>query len=255
MVSFGEPCSFSCKYCYTRSGSFENYQQRSASEIIEALRHFPKDSYDYIYVSCDMEPFVDQARALDLLSVLSELDKTIHFTTKAKLSSKTIAELGNINNRMKRLGTLLIPAVTITSWESSPLLEPNPIPGPEERLATIRALWQSGLDVVLALRPFLPFVTLDEYRKIIDFSAEYIACVLGGVLYFDQDGVMEKDLGHQIPDYITAPMNFVDRPGRWKVYLGEDKRFFLESYCNSLGIPFFMTSTPAMKFLSTRKRG
>jgi DNA repair photolyase len=246
MVSFGEKCVFKCKYCYTSASTFENYPNRNADLIVDAIRNFPDRNFENIYISCDMEAFVDQKRAIELIKKLVTLDKDIHFTTKMILSDTTIESIARINDELNQNGRMLIPAITICAMESSKELEPD-IPSPHERIETIIKLNEKGLKVILAMRPFLPSVGLNEYKEILDLTAKHIESVLGGMLFLDLEGNIERKLGLNIENFQLQPMYFIDKPGMWKVYIGEREQRFVEEYCKYLKKDFFMTSPPAIE--------
>ena len=96
------------------------------------------------------------------------------------------------------------------------------------------------------MRPFLPSISSDEYKEILNITSKYIESVIGGVLFFDLDGNIERRLGYKINNFQLRPMYFIDKPGIWKVYLGESQQHFVESYCKYLEKDFFMTSPPAI---------
>jgi DNA repair photolyase len=252
MVSFGEKCAFKCKYCYTSAPTFENYPNRDTDQIVDAIRDFPDKNFENIYVSCDMEAFVDQKRAIELIEKLATLDKDIHFTTKMNLSDTTIRSIARINDELNQNGRMLIPAITICAMKSSKELEPYPIPPPYERIKTIIKLSEKGLKVILAMRPFLPSVSISEYKEILDRTAKHIECVLGGVLFLDLEGSIEKMLGYSIKNFKLQPMYFIDKPGMWKVYMGEREQRFVEEYCKYLMKDFFMTSPPAIESIKRK---
>lgn len=252
MVSFGEKCVFDCKYCYTFAPAFENYPRRNADQIVKSLKSFPNRNFDNVYISCDMEPFVNQKRAVKLIEKMVTLQKDIHFTTKMCLSEDTIARLERLNDGLNQKGHMLIPAVSICAWESSRKLEPSPIPTPYERIETIMRLKENGFRVILAMRPFLPSVAISEYKEILDLAAKHVECVLGGVLFFDLDGNIERRLGYCIRNFEIQPMYFVDKPNIWKVYVGEREKTFIKDYCGHLMKDFFMTSPPAIESIKRK---
>lgn len=252
MVSFGEKCVFKCKYCYTLPSCFENYPKLNIDQIINAVKNFPEKNFENIYISCDMDAFENQQRAIELIEKLAVLNKDIHFTTKTILSDVTIERIANINYELIQKGRMLIPAISICAMESSKKLEPDPIPTPLERIETIIKLKEKGLKVILAIRPFLPSVRISEYKEILDCTANYIEAVLGGTLFFDLEGTIEKRLGYNIEDFRLQPMYFIDKPGMWKVYIGHRERNFVENYCKHMEKDFFMTSPPAIESIKRK---
>jgi DNA repair photolyase len=252
MVSFGEPCIYGCAYCYASMAPFEHYPRRTVSEIVNAISAYPQLSFDNIYVGCDMEPFVDESRALELLSALMVFHKTIHVTTKVCLSDDTISAMAGLDTLARSWGAMLIPGVSICATSNSSRLEPPPIPSYKSRLYLIQRLSTKGLRVVLAMRPFIPSVSLAEYDEILDNVTGQVDCVLGGVLYADLGGVVESRLGYQLPDTHVQKMHFVDSSAMWKVYPGERERYHVGQRCLKTGLDFYMTSPPAIEAIKHR---
>ncbi|MCX6803298.1 MAG: radical SAM protein [Candidatus Diapherotrites archaeon] len=249
IVSFGQKCCFDCKYCYTFSKNFDNFTKRSAKEIFKALQKLDCKKFDTIYLSCDMEPFVNEKEAVKLIMLLSGLGKNIHFTTKKVLSKSTLNSLVKINNALQKKGCLLIPAVTIAAMKSASFLEPAPIPSVEDRINFIKTLSKCGFKVIFAMRPFLPVVGLEEYKGLIDLVKNDVACVLGGIFYFDSEGVIEGRIGCKINLCEESLMDFVDNYSKWYVYSGEKEREFVNAYCAKNNIKFFMRSKPAINYI------
>ncbi len=102
------------------------------------------------------------------------------------------------------------------------------------------------------MRPFLPTVGLNEYREILDLTAGHIECVLGGEFYFDLDGIVEKRLGVTIDNFELERLHFIENPTTWKVYKGVRERSFVEEHCKYLDEKFFMTSSPAIKWIKSK---
>lgn len=252
MVSFGEKCALNCKFCYTFSSDFENYPKRNIYEIVKSLKEFPDQSYKTIYVSCDMESFINQSRATELIENLSTLNRSIHFTTRMNLTEATIGRLKKVNDYLMEKNLMLIPAISVSSFQNSIYFEPPPTPSPLERIETIKILHKNNFKVILALRPFLPIVNLNEYKEILDYTAEYVECILGGVFYFDQEGILENRLGIKISDYEISSLDFIENSKLWKIYKGTREKDFIEQYCKQLNKNFFMSSTPAINWIKSK---
>ncbi len=255
MVSFGEPCVYACRYCYASAPPFKGYPRRAGQEIIKAVEGYAPDSFDNIYVSCDMESFVDQRRALDLLEGLMVFRKTIHFTTKVPLCDDIVGSIAQLDTVARTWGGMVIPAVSICATSSASRLEPPPVPSFEARFDLVRRLSAKGLRVVLAMRPFIPTVPLSEYDEILGSLAGHIDCVLGGVLFADLGGLIERRLGSRLGDCDERLMYFVEQPQRWKVYEGTRERAHVAARCREIGLEFYMTSPPAIESIKQRCLG
>lgn len=253
MVSFGEKCKYDCKYCYSFSRSFEGYPSRSTEQIFSKISILDEKNFDIIYVSCDMDSFVNQERALALLQKLSLLNKHIHFTTKSVLRSDIIDQINIVRKKLKKNGLFLIPAITIATIGSTAHYEPYPIARPVERAELLHKFKSLGFKTILAVRPFLPFVKISDYKQIIDIASSSCDAILGGVFYFDTAGDVERRLGGSIEEYNLTKLPFIKDSDIWKMYEGRKEQSFFTQYCRDLGKPFFMDSESALTYLCAKQ--
>ena len=162
MISLGPlsdkaPCPHKCAFCYTQDG-FSNYASLPIEQIINFLKT-NSGKYKIIYISGDTDSFAPprKQKGLELLDEVSkEFDIDILFTTRTVFNGEDLNKLETISKRQKNKGKLLFGCISITRYHSCEFLEPKPIPTPEERLKTLKALKNLGLVTVLAMRPFQP---------------------------------------------------------------------------------------------------
>lgn len=253
-LSKGKYCTYSCPFCYV-GGDFLSYASLTVDEIVEWVASV-QEPYDVIYVSCDTDSFAPprEAEALALLHRLSQLGVDLLFTTRAVLSDTTVAHMEKIAASMARGDRTLIGCVSLAQL-SVPHLEPHPIPSPQERLAQLGRLRAAGLQTVLALRPFLPNVPLDDYRELVRLGAPEAMVVLGGVWYHDRAGVMQDAVlqGQRFEraeaDSILRRMDFDSNDAEWQVYEGDEAERAVRQACEESGVPMFMRSRPAIEWL------
>jgi len=253
-LSKGKYCTYSCPFCYV-GGDFLSYASLTRAEIVEWVGAV-KEPYDIIYVSCDTDSFAPprEAEALALLNDLAEIGVDLLFTTRAVLSDTTVAHMERIAARLADRGRMLIGCVSVAQL-SVPHLEPHPIPEARERLAQLERLRDAGLQTVLAVRPFLPNVPLDDYREIVRIGAAGASAVLGGVWYHDQAGVMqraampERGAEDGEPESALRRMDFDANDVEWRVFEGEEAERAVREACRARGLPMFMRSRPAVELL------
>lgn len=247
-------CAYRCPFCYV-GGEFLSYATLSPEEIIRWLSSRP-EPINVVYVSCDTESFWPPrraARAVDLLEMLATLGIDVLFTTRAILPVKLRDRLSAVAVSLESQGHMLIGCVSVLQL-TVPNLEPAPIRTPHARLDQLRDFHERGLRSVLALRPFLPAVPIEDYLRIIEISHTYADVVLGGVWYADETGEMMAATGVEGAEtsdapYIRGPMDFDNNNATWRIYESREVEAEVRERCVDLGVPFFMRSTPAIDWL------
>lgn len=188
LVPVGEPCSFGCRYCYTRGGEV-GLSPVSAEDILSRFRQFAYETpFETIQFGYDGDPFSHPERGIAMLQQLARLGKHVNFSTKASLDSPTLAALGDIHRDMEGAGTTLSALVSLSCWDSAASVEPH-TPSPHERMLTVAHLSSMHIPVFITLRPILPHIADSEYERIVDegISAGCEGFVLGP-LYADAHG-------------------------------------------------------------------
>lgn len=166
LVPVGEPCPFGCRYCYTRGGEV-GLARVEAEDILSRLQEFAQQTpFETIQFGYDGDPFARPERGLAMLSRLTAMGKHVNFSTKALLEGSIITALSEMVHSMKSQGTTLSALVSLSCWESAPVVEPH-TPSPAERMRTVANLAQSGIPVFIAIRPVLPHLPDTEYERIV----------------------------------------------------------------------------------------
>jgi len=246
-------CTFSCKFCYLRSEDFSSYISLPVPDIINWVRNL-ETPFDIIYVSGDTDTFAPPRteQALDLLENLCEFKVDILFTTRAVFKDSHLLRLSEIQRVQSNNKKMLIGCVSITQL-NHPHLEPKPIPSPQSRIEQLRKFKEIDLKSILAMRPFLPIIPLEDYKQIIDYTKDHVDLILGSHWFADPKGKLEEDVfqGHMPTDssFVYEKMDFDINDAFWKVYKSESLEQGVREYCDLLKIPFFMRSKPAIDFL------
>lgn len=166
LVPVGEPCPFGCRYCYTRGGEV-GLARVEAEDILWHLQEFAQYTpFETIQFGYDGDPFARPERGLAMLSQLAAMGKHVNFSTKALLEGPILAELSELRRMMEARGTTLSALVSLSCWESAPVVEPH-TSSPAERMRTVANLTSSGISVFIAIRPVLPHLPDAEYERIV----------------------------------------------------------------------------------------
>ena len=261
MVSLGplsttKYCTHSCPFCYVQT-HFDPYASMSIADISDWLKNQRKP-FDIIYISGDTDSFAPPRAdiAIKLLEKLCDFGVDLLFTTKALLFPQHIAALHEIQKFLARKHKFLFGCVSIAQL-SMPYLEPEPIPSPQQRIEQLHNFRSNGLISVLTMRPFLPVVPADEYIKLVDLAKNFADLVLGEVWYADKEGILEQKVFRgPTPKEIKFTHHKMDFDGNkttWKVFEAKDIKQRVKKHCQSLSIPFFMRSRPAIEWIRQHK--
>ena len=188
LVPVGEPCSFACKYCYTRGGEV-GPARVDIEEILEPLQAFlSSEDVETLQFGYDGDPFARPERGLAMLTRLAELKKNVNFSTKALIQGDLLDALEKIKFKMEDDRRTLSALVSLSCWDSALQIEPH-TPSPAERMNTIRNLEQIGIPTFISVRPILPHIEDCEYEQIIHAGVE-ANChgFIFGPLYADDRG-------------------------------------------------------------------
>lgn len=260
MVSLGplsskRYCTYACAFCYVHA-DFSKYPSLSIDEIVHYLKRHAGE-FDIVYVSGDTDSLAPPRtdRGVELLDALATLRTDVLFTTRAQLESAELDHLAALNERLKKQNNILFGCISISRLRSAPHLEPPPVPPPERRLEVLRGLHVRGIVSVLAMRPFLPIVPVEEYLELVRMAAGYVDVVLGEVWYADKRGVIERQVLGEVGvaglTFEEHRMPFDKNPAVWKVWESKEVRERVEDYCSGAKIPFFMRSRPAVLHVRT----
>lgn len=260
MVSLGplskkKYCTYSCPFCYVDAG-FLSYATMTIEETVEWLESH-KDKFDIIYVSGDTDSFAPprMEEGIELLEALSKFDVDLLFTTRAVLKEPYLLRLRALKERLSEHGKLLFGCVSIAQLHHS-YLEPKPIAPPQERIEQLTTFKHLGLISVHAMRPFLPVVPIEEYLELVDLVKDKVDIILGEVWYADKGGILESAVFKgSIPnnlEYSEHEMDFDENNAIWNVYESKEVETAVSKKCSELNIPFFMRSSPAVKWARSK---
>lgn len=258
MVSLGplrgkRYCTYRCPFCYVNA-DYDSYGALELAQIVAWIEQQNPMAFDAIYISGDTDSFAPPrlAEGMSLLEAVSEFNKDVLFTTRAKFGVEELDRAEKVASRLRSQQRWLFGCVSIAQV-SVPSLEPAPIPPAEVRARQVIEFHNRGVVSVLTLRPFLPNVPLSDYDRILDLCGSSVDVVLGGDWYADDHGVLEQAVLRCAPAVATpatrmAEMPFDSNAAMWKVHHLPTHVEFVRRACTTRGLPFFMRSEPALEY-------
>jgi len=264
MISLGSwkpnaHCPYSCLFCYV-PGGFLQYSSLQINDICTYLLG-RKNEFEIIYISGDTDSFAPPRLedGLNLLKLLAtEFEKDILITTRIAMDIDIVKQLKEISNILSAKNKKLFVCISISSPDGDRRIEPLPIPPVNSRIDTLSLLRENGLYSILAMRPFLPIYNSNDYMGLISSVAPSVDLVLGEVWYHDPDKVMWTKLTGNPLIYkgmsSKTKMRFNASDKEWEVWNDPEMEKIISDYCESLSIPFFMESSPAIKYLRAQDK-
>jgi len=268
MVSLGPAndknyCFFDCQFCYVH-GPFPKYESATPEEILSWLLQNVGE-FDVIYVSGDTDSFAFKRskEAIRLLRLIGEnieaLRAEVLFTTRYVFSDDENEELGRIARTIRQSGRLLIGCVSVCQLHHQEL-EPAPVPSPYDRIDQLGVWKHLGLATVLAIRPFIPGVSVSDFVQLATHGVRFADVVIGGHLYVDRQGEIEPKLNQAMSGWRSNEHTFVDQPldfsstdEVWREVQHTEAEVAVRSVCRQLGKPFHMRSTPAVDHIKKNR--
>ena len=267
MVSLGpltalKHCPYSCAFCYVQD-DFNSYPSVSEDRLIEFLRE-NEGKYNIIYVSGDTDSFAPprtEAGLNLLLRISKEFNCNLLFTTRTIFSKIQLEIISEVVKNQKANGKQLYACISITRYSDElSYLEPFPIPSPKDRINTLKGLYDAGATTVLAMRPFLPVVPIDDYLTILDKTRGYVDIALGEHFYFIRDGkickrVFPEGITDDIEKNITRnnKMSFDTNNSDWDIWYSAEYEEAIRKKCEQYDIVFSMHSSDAIKKHARKK--
>lgn len=263
MVSLGplgekKYCTYSCAFCYVQDG-FWKYKSMCVKDICSFLVE-NREKYEIIYISGDTDSFAPPRtnQGLELLSCICDnIDKDVLFTTRTVFSDDDMDMIIHAKQQLENKGKDLFACISITSPIEERSIEPMPIKTIEERIEQLALFKKSGIYSILAMRPFLPIYTIEQYRELVLKVNGKVDCILGERWYFHQDDIIFNRVmqGRKIEkgNVDLTKMDFDDNLSDWNLWYDKELEKDIQELCGQLTIPFYMRSSPAVKYLKGLK--
>ncbi|MDO8486482.1 MAG: radical SAM protein [Candidatus Staskawiczbacteria bacterium] len=176
-------CPLNCTYCFVKDINFNQkkkvpYLSERQYQLITEL----PEEISLIMLGCDTEFFQSKKNSLDILRKLIALHKDISVITKLELSNAFIKNLKEIDRELTKNGNLFSFSVSIPCMESAKEWEPK-APHPLKRIETLKLVHQAGIKTLVAIRPLLPNISVEELSRIIEPTKDYCCGYYSGPLY------------------------------------------------------------------------
>jgi DNA repair photolyase len=264
MISLGpltahKYCPYSCAFCYVQSDEWGRYTELSNEEILEFLRaEKEKNTFKTIYISGDTDSFAPPRtlRALELLTDILEFNVDVTITTRYAFANDELDKLAAISDLYRKNGLVLSAAISIPRLTSHDYLESANTPSPQKRIEFLSRLKSRGISTILAMRPLLPIISLEEYKQLILECKDYVDAVLGEIWYIDKNKIIENRVLINNEDknikFENHLMDFNIGNDLWEAWSDTKLVSELHDYCKSLSLPFFMRSQSALDYIKSK---
>ena len=118
------------------------------------------------------------------------MGKDISVITKLSLSEAYIKEISLIAKEIEKNGNVFSFSVSLPCFSEKSLKKYEPrAPSPERRIKTLKNVSDTGIPVMVAVRPLLPDIENSELVKIIDLTKDFVVGYYSGPLYLKQDKI------------------------------------------------------------------
>lgn len=176
-------CPLDCRYCFVDDMNFNQKKGVSylTEEQFELIEKLPED-IKLIMLGCDTEFFQNRRQSLEILERLAKHSKDISVITKLPLSAEFVERLQEVNTRLGQSDNLMAFSISLTGLESAKFWEPK-VPSPEKRIETLKNVHNADIKTMVALRPLLPAVPVNELEDIIRQTKDYCVGYYSGPLY------------------------------------------------------------------------
>ena len=248
-VSFDELCPYECKYCYTYGIKREKI--RTTQEIVNSIA---EKKFDVIYVSQKNDNFANPLKGLDLCRQLFQKYRTnIFIITRNVFNDSELVELEKLKADIGSENKQIFIAVSLNAIDSIDICEnTDRVCSPKERIEFLKKLSDKGFTPILMLRPIFPdtIIPVEECLQIIDRTHSYISCVVSSGLGVNQDildrlGINESQFSYnQNQEYLQGAIDCEIK------FINVDYEIQkISQKCQSLKIPMFEHSMPALNYL------
>lgn len=223
-------CPNKCQYCFE---TFNDYPFSEISYVeIENLDNC------IIYPACNTELL-----CIDKLNAFFEdyISKSKHFnifsfSTKNKIKESDSSSIAKINNRLKEknIGEIKI-SISLSNKHKINEIEQNSAIY-EERLSLAKKLCQNGIKTTVIIKPILPFISVDEYKEIInDFVSIGVCHFVTGNLYFQENTpFFEKYIKGKGYNVTSKNIHWIKNTPTWQYIDSNNTIQELSEYINSL---------------------
>lgn len=257
LVPVGKPCTFGCRYCYTR-GRDIGLARLQIEDILADFQQFAREaSFETIQFGYDSDPFSQPERGLMMLSQLAQMHKHVNFSTKALLDGPLLDVLRTIRGSLEISDKRLSALVSLSCWDSASTVEPH-TPSPQKRMLTVANLKNIDIPTFISVRPILPNIHDREYERIADEGIQ-AGCdgFILGPLYADARGRFVRFIPQVQLDRIphqTSKVGWSPHTPTWTRYEDTARLQRLLYMIQQKGGRTFLSSADAMTCIQQKER-
>ena len=201
LFSAGMSCKTGCQYCFSKWDSYHHLPQ-----LRDYILH---EKNSIIYPCCDGD-FSNQEDLIESIKKIAEnMDKVyVSISTKNFISNDALAALAQLNQNLlsENKGFVKL-SISFSNISMINEMEPGSI-SYAARLSLARQIRETSILFAVTIKPVLPFVSSEEYCRIIDDFSIYTKYFLLGGLYLNP----KSDF---YTKYITADYLIQKRKVEW----------------------------------------
>ncbi len=246
-VSFGGVCPYKCKHCYTFIPGYKYDVESDIDLLVQPLK--TKSHIDIVYVSGHRENFVNPDDGILLCEKIYSIHPCdILFTTRNHFSPSQIDRLSRLNATMQKNGYNLFACVSIPALYSYSKIEnPSFVPTPEERMLTLKALYDRNIYTLLTIRPLFheKFIPVSEPIEIIKRCSSFSSAVLCSGLVTNEH--ISRSLNYPAGQKMKEKKELMKCLNQQNIVVEycdvSEELFTIGNFCLNNGIPLFSEVT------------
>lgn len=236
-------CRAKCKYCF---GKWNTYIKFADTENI-------KDN-TIIYPNCDGDAFDVNWR--DLIKKIRNLPAkniVVSISTKFNLDDKIINDIAKLDQILQRKKGMLKISVSFSCEQSIPVIEKNTATY-AERINLVKKITEKNIPYFTVIKPVLPFIDFNEYKKIIDDTIALSPYYVIGDLYVNTESYFFHEYIENM-NYRMEQKNvsWNGENGEWMVVRNDKLRNEIKKYIMQLGGRVFESDKDAIIYVRTQR--
>lgn len=242
-VSSKQECKGGCKYCFAKWTDYQKFPQS-----IQVLDN------TIVYPNCDGNFFDGNCKELlEIIRNLNNENIIVSISTKFNLDNNTLFKLQELNDHLKRNNNGMLKLSVSFSCEKSILeIEPGTMVY-QERIDLVRRITGFGIPYVTVIKPILPFIDIDEYKKIIDDTIKYSNMYVIGELYVQRESTFfEKYINDKYCVVESKEVSWNGKNGRWMTVSDLERRRFIVEYIKESKGMAFESDQDALVFMKEK---
>ncbi|MCL2321557.1 MAG: hypothetical protein FWC47_05545 [Oscillospiraceae bacterium] len=234
-------CDANCSYCFAKWAQY--------NKCVSYDYNLISDDGLIIYPNCDGNIFDDNFQTI-IESILKVKKKiVVSISTKHDIDDIKIDKLKSLNDYLKKncLGFVKI-SISFSCISLISDIEKNTLLY-HERIALAEKISTSKLNYATILKPILPFINFDEYKKIVDDTIQISPYYMIDGLYVDEDTEFyNKYIKDKYPLCEKTIEWLQDRP-LWKYIDSTDTKRLISDYIFEKNGVCFYSDLELIKYL------